>query len=347
MGLVSGREGLHSRTFAILRTTIPVLSRIPTHLIAGPLGAGKTSLIRQLLAQRPADERWAVLINEFGQIGLDAALLSEGDDGVQLAEVAGGCLCCVNGAPFQVGLARLLRRAQPQRLLIEPSGLGHPDRLLRQLGEAPWDNVLTVQPLVLVLDAAALAAGDALPAEQREALDGAGLLVLNKAEHLDAAARDRVQASLPARPLYWTSQGRLPLTALPGHDMRAGEPAADGLPPGVEAPPLVWRTPAEPVCLTQAQVEGWSIGWRWHPSQRFELLRLQQWLGGLPWRRAKLVMHSNAGWLSANALAGEALQWRSSEWRRDSRLELIFAAPQDVSALQAGMVACRLEPEQG
>ena len=48
-----------------------MLSQIPTHLIAGPLGAGKTSLLRALLAQRPAEERWAILINEFGQIGLD------------------------------------------------------------------------------------------------------------------------------------------------------------------------------------------------------------------------------------------------------------------------------------
>jgi G3E family GTPase len=55
-----------------------MLNNIPTHLIAGPLGAGKTSLIRNLLAQRPAHERWAVLINEFGLIGLDAALLTTG-----------------------------------------------------------------------------------------------------------------------------------------------------------------------------------------------------------------------------------------------------------------------------
>ena len=50
-----------------------MLQNIPTHVIAGPLGAGKTSLISHLLAQRPAGERWAVLINEFGQIGIDAA----------------------------------------------------------------------------------------------------------------------------------------------------------------------------------------------------------------------------------------------------------------------------------
>ncbi len=55
-----------------------MLREIPTHLIGGPLGAGKTSLIRSLLAQKPAGERWAVLVNEFGEIGLDAAALASG-----------------------------------------------------------------------------------------------------------------------------------------------------------------------------------------------------------------------------------------------------------------------------
>lgn len=121
-----------------------MLANIPTHLIAGPLGAGKTSLIRHLLAHKPAHERWAVLINEFGQIGLDQALLTGSYDGVSLSEIPGGCLCCVAGAPFQVGLARLLRQARPDRLLIEPSGLGHPAELLRQLGQAPWAGVLAL-----------------------------------------------------------------------------------------------------------------------------------------------------------------------------------------------------------
>ena len=161
-------------------------SRIPTHLIAGPLGAGKTSLIQSLLAQKPVGERWGVLINEFGQIGLDAALLSTDDDGISFAEIAGGCLCCVNGVPFQVGLSRLLRKARPNRLLIEPSGLGHPGQLLAQLAAHPWQQVLAVQPCVMVLDAPALLRGEVLTASQQQAMADAGLLVLNKSEGLDA-----------------------------------------------------------------------------------------------------------------------------------------------------------------
>ena len=319
-----------------------MLQNIPTHVIAGPLGAGKTSLIKHLLAQRPANERWAVLINEFGQIGLDAALLTQADDGIALGEVAGGCLCCVNGAPFQVGLGRLLRKAKPDRLFIEPSGLGHPVQVLKQLREAPWQDVLAVQPCVLVLDAQALAAGKPLPEAQREALASAGLLVLNKDETLDAAQREAIERQLAEVPFYWTRQAQLPLQLLPGLNAQAAA-AVDNFvaPKGVAQMPAVWSDPALSICLSQAQEGGWSIGWRWHPSQSFDHQRLAQWLTRLDWRRAKLVIHSTDGWISGNAVDNSPLVWQPSEWRRDSRIELIFSAPQDVAALQQALAACR------
>ncbi|MGA8137886.1 MAG: CobW-like GTP-binding protein [Pseudomonas gingeri] len=326
-----------------------MLQNIPTHVIAGPLGAGKTSLIRQLLAQKPEGERWAVLINEFGQIGLDAALLTQGDDGIALGEVAGGCVCCVNGAPFQVGLTRLLRKARPDRLLIEPSGLGHPVQILRQLAEAPWLGVLALQPCVLVLDARALAAGKPLPDSQQEALGLAGLRVLNKSEGLDAVERQRVLARLPEGPVHWTEQGVLGLAELLALDNGHREQAhtyAD-IAPSAGAPvnaPLaaIWTDPAQPICLDHAQDGNWSIGWRWHPSQRFDTEKLQRWLSGLDWLRAKLVIHSPDGWVSANAVDNSAVQWQPSEWRRDSRIELIFAEKQAIEPLKTGMVHCRL-----
>ena len=320
-----------------------MLQNIPTHVIAGPLGAGKTSLIRHLLAQRPPNERWAVLINEFGQIGLDAALLTRDIEGIALGEVAGGCLCCVNGAPFQIGLGRLLRKARPDRLFIEPSGLGHPAQLLRQLSEAPWQGVLAVQPCVLVLDAQALAVGKPLPATQQETLNSAGLLLLNKSEGLDTADRQRIAAQLPARRLYWTQQAELPLSELPGLETQAVEGVDNfSVPKGLAQMPAVWKDPALPICLSQEQEGGWSIGWRWHPSQTFEAALVGRWLESLAWRRAKLVIHSVEGWVSANALDNSVLEWRPSEWRRDSRIELIFTEPQDVDSLQRALAECRL-----
>jgi G3E family GTPase len=252
-------------------------------------------------------------------------------------------LCCVNGAPFQIGLGRLLRKARPDRLFIEPSGLGHPAQLLRQLGEAPWQGVLAVQPCVLVLDAQALAVGKPLPAAQQEALNSAGLLLLNKSEDLDAGDRQRIAAQLPARRLYWTQQAVLPLGELPGLETRAVAGVDNfSAPKGLAQMPAVWSDPALPICLSQEQEGGWSIGWRWHPSQAFEAALVGRWLESLAWRRAKLVIHSNEGWVSVNALDNSVLQWRPSEWRRDSRIELIFSEPQDVDSLQRALAQCRL-----
>lgn len=320
-----------------------MLQNIPTHVIAGPLGAGKTSLIRHLMAHRPASERWAVLINEFGQIGLDAALLSTADDGIAMGEVAGGCLCCVNGAPFQVGLGRLLRKSRPDRLFIEPSGLGHPAQLLAQLRQPPWQGVLDVQPLVMVLDAQMLAGGQPLADSQQAALVEAGLLVLNKAEAVDSEKRVWITSRLPTVPCYWTEQGRLPLDELLKQSTAiVDKPAVDNsaLPDGIAPLGALWTSSSEPICLHHQSTDGWSIGWRWHPSQLLDAQRIEGFLAGLVWRRAKLVIHSPEGWQSANALEGKPLVWQSSHWRRDSRIELIFAQPQDAEALQQGMAAC-------
>ncbi|MBX8496753.1 GTP-binding protein [Pseudomonas cichorii] len=321
-----------------------MLQNIPTHVIGGPLGAGKTSLIKHLLSQKPADERWAVLINEFGQIGLDAALLSVDADGIALGEVAGGCLCCVNGVPFQIGLGRLLRKARPDRLFIEPSGLGHPLQLMAQLRQAPWLGVLSVQPGVMVLDAIAMAAGQPLPATQQQALTEAGLVVMNKSKSIDEASRQRLAEALPEHSLVWVEQGRLELAQLPGFSAYGvvDNSSVDNLvlPRSLGQLPAVWADPGEPICLSQESPDGWSIGWRWHPSRQFDRVALRQWLESLAWRRAKMVIHSPEGWFSANGLEGSGLEWQGSEWRQDSRLELIFQTPQDSVTLQAQLAHC-------
>jgi len=311
-----------------------MLQQIPTHLLAGPLGAGKTSLLRQLLAQRPADETWAVLINEFGQVGVDAALLEDDSDtGVQLAEIPGGCLCCVNGLPFQVGLGRLLRRARPQRLFIEASGLGHPTALLQQLAAPPWQGVLALQPLVMVLDAAAMVTGESLPQAQWEALPQAGLLLMNKSAGLEPPQRQRLTDQLPAVPLHWCEHGRLAFAQLPTVSTSA---ASAALPePQRSLPiPVLWRSEDHWLRQEGQQDGHYSLGWQLHPTQRFCRERLENWLGRFPWLRAKGIVHTDVGWLSFNALPGAPVAWLQSAWRRDSRIELICTGQPDAERLE-------------
>ncbi|MCY1399882.1 Zinc-binding GTPase YeiR [compost metagenome] len=321
-----------------------MLRQIPTHVIGGPLGAGKTSLIRHLLGLRPAGERWAVLVNEFGQVGLDAALLATDADGVALGEVAGGCLCCVNGVPFQVGLSRLLRKARPDRLFIEPSGLGHPAQLLKQLREPPWQGVLALQPTLLVLDAAALDAGAELPQSQREALADAALLLLNKAEGLDDAARRRVQGQLPELPLRWTSQGELSLSELP---MQAVPAEAAEPPQAAGAAPASVLLREHPLRHSHSADGRHAVGWRFHRDWRFRRAQLDAWLAGLAGLlRAKAVLHCEDGWQACNRVTGDGA-WQTSAWRRDSRIELIFDREPDARALHDGLLRCATPPPGG
>ena len=324
-----------------------MLQNIPTHVIAGPLGAGKTSLIQHLMAHKPAHERWAVLVNEFGQIGLDAALMSQGDDTIGIAEVAGGCICCVNGAPFQIGLSRLLRKSRPDRLFIEPSGLGHPIQILKQLSMAPWRGVLALQPCVMVLDAQAMAQGKRLPETQQKALEIAGLVVMNKSNSVQIEQREQIAYSLPKCPVLWVEHGCIPLNTLPAADMNCIHPVDKSLiyKDLVQVNGLFMK-PEIPIVTTQAEAEGWSIGWRWHRARQFDSSQLRLWLESLDWRRAKLIVRTSTGWFSTNSVDNVIEHWKSTEWRTDSRIELIFNQPQDVEWLKNGLENCLVRPEK-
>ncbi|WP_350561952.1 GTP-binding protein [Psychrobacter sp. CAL346-MNA-CIBAN-0220] len=140
-------------------TTSSILQNVPCTLVTGFLGAGKTTVINQLLATKPADARWALLINEFGRIGIDGALLASaqqgknGQNNIAIQEVSGGCICCTSQLPLQIALSRLLSEHRPQRLIIEPTGLAHPRELLRQLSAPHWQTALSMRAVITVLSA--------------------------------------------------------------------------------------------------------------------------------------------------------------------------------------------------
>ena len=135
-----------------------IFQNIPCTLVTGFLGAGKTTVINQLLATKPNDERWALLINEFGRIGIDGALLASSQDNdfeqknIAMREVSGGCICCTSQLPLQIAISRLLSDHHPQRLLIEPTGLAHPRELILQLSAPHWQTALKMNAVITVLN---------------------------------------------------------------------------------------------------------------------------------------------------------------------------------------------------
>ena len=132
-------------------------NNIPCNVITGFLGVGKTTTIQSLLKNKPASETWAILVNEFGQVGLDALLIesviSSEEKSVYIKEIPGGCMCCSAGLPMAVALNQLIKQAKPDRLLIEPTGLGHPKEILKVLSGSNYKDVLDVQNTLTILDA--------------------------------------------------------------------------------------------------------------------------------------------------------------------------------------------------
>ena len=203
---------------------VTVVTAIPVTVITGFLGAGKTTLLRHLV-ETAGGKRLALIVNEFGAVGVDAELLRgcgiPACEEADIVELANGCLCCTVADEFVPAMEALLNRAEPpDHIVIETSGLALPKPLLKAFG---WPGVrgrVTVDGVVTVVDGPAVAAGrfaddPAAVARQRaedpgvehdnplaevyeDQLTCADLVVLNKADLLDAEALARVRAGIAA-----------------------------------------------------------------------------------------------------------------------------------------------------
>jgi G3E family GTPase len=200
-----------------------ITKAVPTNIITGFLGVGKTTAILHLLASKPDNERWAVLVNEFGEIGIDGGLIAgsrESQSGVFIREVPGGCMCCVSGLPMQMALNRLLIDSKPDRLLIEPTGLGHPQEVLESLRQPHYATVIDLRATLTLVDPRRMRD----PRYTRNAtfsqqIAVADVLVANKSDQCtdeDFAALDGylVERASHEKPLYRVSFGQVPFMAL-------------------------------------------------------------------------------------------------------------------------------------
>ena len=194
--------------------------KIPTTVITGFLGAGKTSTIRHLLATAKG-KRLALVVNEFGDLGVDGEILKgcgiEGCAEEDVVELANGCLCCTVADDFVPAMEALLDRAEPpDHIVIETSGLALPKPLVKAFNWPEIRTRVTVDGVIAVIDGAAVAEGrfapdpEALGAQRRadetldhdspleelfeEQLGCADMVLINKTDLLDEAGDAQVAA---------------------------------------------------------------------------------------------------------------------------------------------------------
>jgi G3E family GTPase len=309
---------------------------VPTNLFTGFLGVGKTTAVIDLLKHRAAGSRWAVLVNEYGDVSIDGAMIEgETPDGVSVREVGGGCVCCASAPHLPVAIHFLLLESRPERLLIETTGLGHPARLLDSL-RRDYRGRLDIRATIGIVDPA-----DFAKPEMRanpifvDQIQLADVLVMNK---LDAASPELVadfdcwaNGLFPPKLLIaGTTRGRLDPAWL---DLTASDERLPVYPEAHEHP-----TPpgVAPACR----------GWVFDPSCVFDEEKLLALLGETKGvSRLKGVFRLPDEWVAVNRV-GTAVTVTPTAYRRDSRLE-VFSDALDWSRFEEDLKRCLLARKVG
>ena len=325
-------------------------TQVKTLIISGFLGGGKSTLSQRLLAQKPEGETWAVLMNEFGQIGVDQQLLPQ-SEGYQVKELLGGCLCCTSQLPMQIALSRLIQESKPDRLFIEPTGLGHPAQLLEQLTEPHWQSLIDMRALVTVVDGSRL--HDAEWTKQhlyQDQLKAAQIVVVSHVAQMndeDEKALSELQSEYLAYVQKWlkADMGNL--------DMHNIDLKFNGVQRQIQPLIQIQRNAPKDGVLAEIKqlpyhyvesAQGYTVaGWKFSKRWQFDFYDLLDVLcDQTDWIRLKGIFNTNQGWMTFN-FNPEQLNYKSGEENIDNRIEIIVQHERDWFELETAILACRID----
>jgi cobW family protein len=298
------------------------------HLFSGFLGTGKTTALRRLLQQKSPAEQWLLIVNEFGEIGIDGAVLA--DNGIPVAEISGGCLCCTAGGQMGDTVRKMLAKRRPDRILIEASGLAHAAGVIDELKSPEFADALEIAAVFTLVDPRQFTNPDyAANPLYKDQVGVCDVLVANKTDLCDAATLEtfRKQAAALFPPKTLVAEVQNAEIDIAWLDLPVAEKSR-------------YRVKVLPENTLGFQSQGYTF-----PAGRnFDGERLTRFFDELPALadglvRAKGVFQVLGTWVWLNWTDG---QWGANQvaWRRDSRFELIaksFDADRIEAALQAAL----------
>lgn len=300
---------------------------IPLHILAGPLGVGKTTAILSYVERNAGREHVAVLVNDFGPVGLDGAIMQGtagrvAGDQMKVLTIPGGCMCCASADALTTGLPRLAQLPGVTRIIIEPSGIAMPAQVVDLVRAMAGELNLDVRPTIVLLDLGEFASETAerMP-YYRRLVESADVLVGNRRDRASDKAISRFEdwakrLDPPKLRTLTTTMGELPdaLFELPGSDGRAPEQTDRA---------------HDHEHAHEHDADARRAGGRtWPPGQAFNLAALRTTIDALPVTRFKGIFHTDAGWKLIELARGERHE-RFTEHRRDNRCDWI--TPPEVS----------------
>jgi G3E family GTPase len=203
--------------------------KVPALVVSGFLGSGKTTLIRRLLDEAAkTGVRVALVSNELGELGIDRALLGQGEEAY--VEIEGGCVCCELSDDLLDTLEMLWQKVRPDRVVVETSGVALPFDTQLNFWRDPVRRWIGEDMAVVVVNAEQVVQGRDLEGTFTDQVTSADLLVLNKVDLVSAderaEAEERLRSIEPEAPLVSATQGDVPIALLfppnPGEVDRSG-----------------------------------------------------------------------------------------------------------------------------
>ncbi len=309
------------------------------HVITGSFGSGKTTAIRWLMANKPENELWMVILNEFTDAGLDALSVAEAARGrYDVRLVAGGCLCCVGELEFGKQLRDILRNFKPARLLIEPSGAGHAADIVDAMGVYEAQRALSLDSVICLVDP--LDADRILRTRSPNdwsQIQSADALLLSKpdlAGEPEQQAFDEIAAAqYPAKRYIGSCRnGELPPEALQRFERAASFSLVQDAGLSAAAQSTEFAIGGLSGSETRVRQLGlWAINWILPRELVFARVVIEprlKWLLEAYQERGRLkaVFRTGPGpsWLIQSH--GHGLSGEDSAYRRDSRVEIVFGA---------------------
>ena len=165
--------------------TQPKEQKSAVFLLSGFLGAGKTTLLKRILAWESDLSDTVVLVNEFGDVGIDGDLLK--NSGSDVVELTSGCICCTLSADLKLCLTSIWDQYKPRRIFIEASGVADPTAILPVLMDSPLTDTMMLEKIVTVLEADLWEGREHFGRLFYNQLETAHLILLNKVDQVDEA----------------------------------------------------------------------------------------------------------------------------------------------------------------